>query len=149
MKSPYEEKHLKNTNQSTLTQSSTPPQTEDRWEPDKWQEGPLHPNGEILSFSTPFCKGYISFYCISGRRDTYKNATAIPTPSHLRDYISAGTLTPHDGSPIIATSAYMPQLHTKSQETLYIEILKWIQTDIVSEYPLVTALLDGDSQATP
>jgi hypothetical protein len=58
---------------------------------------------------------------LAARRDTYKDVTAIPTPSHLRDYISAATRTPHDGSPIIAISAYIGIV---SQETLYIEILK-------------------------
>ena len=52
---------------------------------------------------------------IATRRDTYKEVTAIPTPSHIGDYISAATLTPYDGSPIIAISAYMPQLHTKNK----------------------------------
>jgi hypothetical protein len=86
---------------------------------------------------------------LAARRDTYKDATDITTPSHLRDYISAAKLTSHNGSPIIAISAYMPQLHTKSQETLYIEILKWIHTDIISKYPLVINPVGGDFQATP
>jgi hypothetical protein len=64
---------------------------------------------------------------LAARRDTYKDATTIPTPFHLRDYISAATLTPYNGYSIVTISAYMPQLHTKSQETLYIEMLKWIQ----------------------
>jgi hypothetical protein len=58
------------------------------------------------------------------RRDTYKDATAFPSPTHIRDYISAATLTPHDGSPIIAISIYMPQLHLKAQDSLYTEMLK-------------------------
>ena len=39
---------------------------------------------------------------LAARRDTYKEVTAIPTPSHLGDYVSAATLTPYDGSPVIA-----------------------------------------------
>ena len=42
------------------------------------------------------------------RRDTYKDATAILAPTHLRDYIAAATVTPNDGSTIIAISTYMP-----------------------------------------
>jgi hypothetical protein len=63
---------------------------------------------------------------LAARRDTYKKVTAIPTPLHIGDYISAATLTPYDGSPIIAISAYMPQLHTKAKDTIYAEILTWI-----------------------
>jgi hypothetical protein len=44
------------------------------------------------------------------KRDTYENAKSIAAPTHLRDYISAAALTPHDGSPIIVISSYMPQL---------------------------------------
>ena len=51
---------------------------------------------------------------LAARRGTYKEVTVIPTPPHTGDYISAATLTPHDGSPIIAISAYMPQRHTKA-----------------------------------
>jgi hypothetical protein len=57
------------------------------------------------------------------RRDTYKEVIAIPIPPHIGDYISAATLTPYAGSPIIAISAYMPQLHTKAKDTIYTEIL--------------------------
>jgi hypothetical protein len=83
------------------------------------------------------------------RRDTYKDATAIPSPPQIRDYVSAATLAPHDGSPIIALSAYKPQFHIKAQDTLYTEILKWIQTEIISKYPAVTTIMGGDLQATP
>ncbi len=57
---------------------------------------------------------------LAARRGTYKEITAIPTPSHIGDYIFAATLTPYDGSPIIAISAYMPQLHTNGR-TIYTE----------------------------
>ena len=36
---------------------------------------------------------------LATKRDIYKDFTAIATPSHLRDYISAATLAPHDGPP--------------------------------------------------
>jgi hypothetical protein len=49
------------------------------------------------------------------RRDIYKEATPIQTPTNLMDYIKAAKLTPHDGTPVIAITAYMPQLHTKAQ----------------------------------
>jgi hypothetical protein len=45
--------------------------------------------------------------------DVYKDATPIPAPAHLKNNIKAATLTPHDGSPIIAITAYMPQIHAK------------------------------------
>jgi hypothetical protein len=86
---------------------------------------------------------------LAARRDTYKKVTAIPRPSHIGDYISAATLTPYDGSPTIAISAYMPQLHTKAKDTIYTEILTWIHTDIISEFHTVTTLMAGDLQATP
>ena len=42
---------------------------------------------------------------LTARRDNYKEVTAIPTQSHIGDYISAATLTPYYGSPVIAISA--------------------------------------------
>jgi hypothetical protein len=60
---------------------------------------------------------------LAAKRDTYKGVTAIPTPPHIGDYISPATLTPYNGSPIIAISAYMPQLQTKAKDTIYTEIL--------------------------
>jgi len=73
-----------------------------------------------------------------------------PPPPHMEDYISADTLTPQDGSPIIALlSAYMPQLRTKAQDIIYAEILTWMHTEIISKFPTVTTLIGGDLQATP
>jgi hypothetical protein len=86
---------------------------------------------------------------LAARRDTYKEVIAIPTPSHIGDYISAAKLTPYDGSPIITISAYMPQLHTKAKDTIYTEILTWIKKEIISKFPTVTTLMNGDLQATP
>ena len=83
------------------------------------------------------------------RRDTYKDATAIPTPSHLRDYVSSAAFTPHDGSPIVTISAYMPQLNTKAQETLYLEILRWIEQDFIFESPSAITFMCEDLQANP
>jgi len=57
------------------------------------------------------------------RRDAYKNDTTIPTPIHLRDYITVATLIPHDGSSNSAISAYMLQINTKEQEAVYNEQL--------------------------
>ena len=66
------------------------------------------------------------------RRDVYKEGTPIQTPINLMDYIKAAKITPHDGTPpIIAITAYMPQLYTKSQELIYLDILKWVQQDII------------------
>jgi hypothetical protein len=81
---------------------------------------------------------------LAARRDTYKEITAIPTPPHIGDYISAATLTPYDGSPIITMSAYMPQLHSKAIDTIYTEILTWIHTEITSKFPTMTKLMGGD-----
>jgi len=67
----------------------------------------------------------------------------------MGDYISAATLTPYDGSPIITISAYMPQLHTKAKNTIHTEILTWIHTEITFKFPTVTTLMGGDFQATP
>jgi len=99
----------------------------------------LEPNTNIRSGGT----------ILAVRRDTYKEVTAIPTPSHIGDYISAATLTPYDGSPIIAISAYMPQLHTEAKDTIYTEILAWIHMEIMSKFLMVTALMSGDLQSTP
>jgi hypothetical protein len=81
---------------------------------------------------------------LAAGQGTYKEVTAIPTQSHIGDYISAATLTPYDGSPIIAISAYMPQLHTKAKNKDYTEILTWINTEIISKFPKVTTLMGGD-----
>ncbi len=43
----------------------------------------------------------------------------------------------------------MPQLHTKSKDTIYTKILVWIHTEIISKFPMVTTLMGGDLQATP
>ena len=86
---------------------------------------------------------------LAARRDTYKEVTEIPTPPHIGDYISAATLTPYDGSPIIAISTYMPQLHTKAKHNIYTEILSWINMEIISKFPTMTTLLGGDLQSTP
>ncbi len=43
----------------------------------------------------------------------------------------------------------MPQLHTKAQEQNYLDILKWIQQDILTTYKDMTILMGGDLQATP
>ena len=60
---------------------------------------------------------------LATRKDVYKEATPIPAPAHLTNYIKAATFTPHAGSPIIAMTAYMPQIHTKEQEQTYKDIL--------------------------
>jgi hypothetical protein len=86
---------------------------------------------------------------LAARRDIYKEVTAIPTPPHIGDYVSAATLTPHDGSPIIAISAYMPQCHIKATYIIYTEILTWIHTEIITKFPTMTTLMGGDLQATP
>ncbi len=43
----------------------------------------------------------------------------------------------------------MPQIHTKAQEILYLDILKWVQQDIVQKYKDMTILVGGNLQATP
>jgi len=87
---------------------------------------------------------------LAARRDTYKEATAISPPPYIGDYISSATLTPHDGSPIIAISAYMPQLHIKAQDTIYTKILTWIRhTGIIFKFPTVITLMGGDHQVIP
>ena len=86
---------------------------------------------------------------LGARRDIYKEVTVIPTQSHIGDYVSAATLTPHDGSTIIAISAYMPQLHTKAKDKIYTAILTWIRTEIITKFPIVTTLMGGNLQATP
>ena len=86
---------------------------------------------------------------LAARRDIYNEVTAIPMPPHVGDYISAATITPYDGSFIIAISAYMPQLHTKAKDTIYTEILTWLHTEIITTFPTVTTLIGGDLQATP
>ena len=50
------------------------------------------------------------------RKDTYKKRHNY-TSTH---YITAATLTPHGGSPIIAISAYMPQIHTKKKKKMHL-----------------------------
>jgi hypothetical protein len=92
----------------------------------------------------------ISFGIIlSIRKDIYKDATPIPTPIHLTNYIKEVTITPHDGSPIITISAYMPQIHTTAQEQMYKYIHSWIQQEITTKYQDTTILMGGDLQAIP
>jgi len=50
---------------------------------------------------------------LATRKDVYKDVTSRPAPAHLTYYIKAATITPHDSSPIIAMTAYMPQIHNK------------------------------------
>jgi hypothetical protein len=65
------------------------------------------------------------------------------------DYIKAAKITPHDGTPIIAITSYMPQLHTKAQELIYLDILKWVQQDIIQNHKDTIILMGEDLQATP
>jgi hypothetical protein len=64
------------------------------------------------------------------------------------DYTKAAKLTPHDGTPIIAITAYMPQLHTKAQEHIYLDIPKWVEQYIIQTNKDTTILMGGDLQAT-
>jgi hypothetical protein len=75
---------------------------------------------------------------LATRMDVYKDATPIPTSAHLTNYIQAATLAPHDGSPIIAITTYMPQMRTKEQEQPYKDILTWIQQNITTKHPDTT-----------
>jgi hypothetical protein len=85
---------------------------------------------------------------LATRRGVYKEATPIQTPTNLTDYIKAAKLTPHDGTPIIAITAYMPQFHTKAQEHIYLDILKWVEQYIIQTNKDTTILMEGDLQAT-
>jgi hypothetical protein len=42
----------------------------------------------------------------------------------------------------------MPQLHTNAKDTIYTEILTWINME-TSKFPTVTTLMGGNLQATP
>jgi len=42
----------------------------------------------------------------------------------------------------------MPQLHSKAQEHIYLDILKWKQQDIITNYKNTTILMGADLQAT-
>jgi hypothetical protein len=48
---------------------------------------------------------------LAASRDTYKEVTAIPTPPHIGDYISAATLTLYDGS---QSYQYRPICHSST-----------------------------------
>jgi hypothetical protein len=78
----------------------------------------------------------------------YKDATPIQTPTHLTDYIKAAIITPHDGTTIVAITAYMPKLPTKAQEIIYLDILKGVKQDIITKHKDTTMLMGGDLQAT-
>ncbi len=43
----------------------------------------------------------------------------------------------------------MPQLHTKAQEIIYFDILKWVQLDIIQNNKDTIILMGGDFQGTP
>jgi len=86
---------------------------------------------------------------LATRRDSYKKATPIQTPTTLTNYIKAAKITQHDGTPIIAITAYMPQLHTKEQKLIYLDILKWVQQNIIQNNKDTIILVGGDFQATP
>jgi len=86
---------------------------------------------------------------LATKRDVNKDATPIQTPTHLTDNIKAAIITTHDGTSIIAITAYMPRLHTKAQELIFLHILKWVKQDIITKYKDTTILMGGDLQATP
>jgi hypothetical protein len=65
------------------------------------------------------------------------------------DYIKAVKITPHDGTPVKAITAYMQQQHTKAQELLYLDIRKWLQQDIIQSHKDPVILMGGDLQAMP
>ena len=66
----------------------------------------------------PRHKSKINMHYPSHTKRHLQPTTKISAPIHLRDFITAATLTPHKGFPIIATSAHMPKIHTKEQEAL-------------------------------
>jgi len=86
---------------------------------------------------------------LATRRDVCKEANPIQTPTNLKDYINAAEIIPHDGTPIITITAYMPQLHNKAQEKLYLDILTWVQQEIIPKHKHKIILMGGDFQATP
>ena len=63
-------------------------------------------------------------------------------------YIKAAKIISQDGTPVIAITAYMPQLHTKAQELIYLDILKWFQQDIIQNHKDTIILMSRDLQAT-
>jgi len=69
--------------------------------------------------------------------------------TYLTDNIKVAVITPHDGTPIIAITEYMPQLHKKTQEQIYLDILKRVKQDILHKYKDTTILMGGYLQATP
>ena len=52
-------------------------------------------------------------------------------------------------TPIIAITAYMPQLRTKAQELLCLDILKWVHQDIIQNHKNTIILMGGELQAPP
>jgi len=81
---------------------------------------------------------------LATRLDVFKDATPIQTPTHLTDYIKVAIITPHDGTTIIAITAYMTQLHTKAPQLFFLDILKWVQQDIITNYKDTSILMGGN-----
>ena len=77
-------------------------------------------------------------------RTAYKTVNAIHAPPNIRDHDALAVLTPHQGSPILAITVYMPQ----ETNTLYSTVLDWIKDTITMQYPHLHILLGGDLQAT-
>jgi len=56
----------------------------------------------------------------------YKNIEPIRVPPPYQPYLAIAKLTPKNGTPLIAISAYLPQLNTPEGKQSYQDTLNWL-----------------------
>ena len=82
------------------------------------------------------------------RQSAFKGIEALDPPPPLHNYIAAALLTPHAGKPILAVSAYMPQLRQASDKESYCLCIQWIKKQ-AQDHAHRTCYVGGDFQASP
>ena len=79
----------------------------------------------------------------------YKTIDPIRVPTPYQPYLSIAKLTPKQGDPLLAISAYLPQANTQQGKQTYQATLTWLATLLTQEHPDLPVLLGGDLQGTP
>jgi len=77
-------------------------------------------------------------------KNTYTGIEPIHVPTALQPYIAVALLQKKTESKILATSIYMPQLHTPRGQLIYRYLLRWLTTLCNEDHPTLPILMGGD-----
>jgi len=82
-------------------------------------------------------------------KNTYTGIGPIHVQTTIQPYLAIALLQPKSGFQILATSIYMPQLHTPQGQLIYRDLLSWLKTLFNEEHPTLPILIGRGFQATP